>query len=343
MSLIVNNITKRFTNFAALHEVSFEARPREFIALLGPSGSGKTTLLRLLAGLDTPDSGSITFEGEDFLRLNARDRRIGMVFQSYALFRHMTVADNIAFGLNVRPANQRPAKAEIKAKVESLLELVQLQDFGKRYPSQLSGGQRQRVALARALAISPRLLLLDEPFGALDALVRKDLRRWLRRIHDETGVTTVFVTHDQEEALDLADRVVVLKDGEIEQIGEPLELYRQPRTAFVFDFLGHANQAEGRLSGGNVQFDGFSVPAVSTAADGQVTARFRPFESHVSKSGPGFASKILSVLPAGANLRLEVRLADGTVYETQHAHDSEAAALRTGDTVFVLPSKAYVF
>jgi sulfate transport system ATP-binding protein len=343
MSLIVNNITKRFTNFAALHEVSFEARPREFIALLGPSGSGKTTLLRLLAGLDTPDSGEISFEGEDFLRLNARDRRIGMVFQSYALFRHMTVADNIAFGLNVRPAKERPSKAEIKAKVESLLELVQLQDFGKRYPSQLSGGQRQRVALARALAISPRLLLLDEPFGALDALVRKDLRRWLRRIHDETGVTTVFVTHDQEEALDLADRVVVLKDGEIEQIGEPLELYRQPKTAFVFDFLGHANQAEGRLSGGKVQFDGFSVPAVSTAADGIVTARFRPFESHVSKTGPGFPGKVLSVLPAGSSLRLEVRLPDGTVYETQHAHDSEAAALRPGEDVVVLPTKVYVF
>ena len=343
MSLIVNNITKSFTNFAALHEVSFEARPREFLALLGPSGSGKTTLLRLLAGLDTPDSGSIEFEGADFLKLNARDRRIGMVFQSYALFRHMTVAQNIAFGLNVRPAGERPSKAEIKAKVDSLLELVQLQDFGKRYPSQLSGGQRQRVALARALAISPRLLLLDEPFGALDALVRKDLRRWLRRIHDETGVTTVFVTHDQEEALDLADRVVVLKQGEIEQIGEPLELYRQPKSAFVFDFLGHANQAQGNLTKGQVHFDGFSVPAVSTASDGPVTARFRPFDSHVERNGPGFAGKVLSVLPAGANLRLEIKMADGTVYETQHAHDSDASALRVGDAVFVRPTKAYVF
>jgi sulfate transport system ATP-binding protein len=343
MSLIVNNITKRFTNFAALHEVSFEARPREFIALLGPSGSGKTTLLRLLAGLDTPDSGSITFEGEDFLRLNARDRRIGMVFQSYALFRHMTVAQNIAFGLDVRPAKERPSKAEIKAKVESLLKLVQLEDYGKRYPSQLSGGQRQRVALARALAISPRLLLLDEPFGALDALVRKDLRRWLRRIHDETGVTTVFVTHDQEEALDLADRVVVLKEGEIEQIGEPLELYRQPKTAFVFDFLGHANQAEGTLKGQSVQFDGFSVPAEATAADGPVTARFRPFESQVSKTGPGFPGKVLSVLPAGSSLRLEIGRDNGTVFETQHAHDSDASGLRVGDAVFVRPTRVYAF
>ncbi len=343
MSLIVNNITKRFTNFAALRDVSFEARPREFIALLGPSGSGKTTLLRLLAGLDTPDSGSITFEGADFLRLNARDRRIGMVFQSYALFRHMTVAQNIAFGLNVRPAKERPSKAEIKAKVDSLLHLVQLEDYGKRYPSQLSGGQRQRVALARALAISPRLLLLDEPFGALDALVRKDLRRWLRRIHDETGVTTVFVTHDQEEALDLADRVVVLKEGEIEQIGEPLELYRDPKTAFVFDFLGHANQAQGTLKGDQVQFDGFSAPATSTEASGPVTARFRPFESHVSRSGPGFAGKVLSVLPAGSSLRLEIALDSGTVYETQHAHDSDAAGLRVGDAVFVRPTRVYAF
>ncbi|MGZ3304516.1 MAG: sulfate/molybdate ABC transporter ATP-binding protein [Asticcacaulis sp.] len=344
MSLIVNNITKSFTNFAALNDVTFEARPGEFLALLGPSGSGKTTLLRLLAGLDSPDSGSISFEGEDFLRLNARDRRIGMVFQSYALFRHMTVAQNIAFGLNVRPAKDRPSRAEIKAKVDNLLKLIQMEEFGKRFPSQLSGGQRQRVALARALAISPRLLLLDEPFGALDALVRKDLRRWLRRIHDETGVTTVFVTHDQEEALDLADRVVVLKSGGIEQIGEPLELYREPKSAFVFDFLSHANTAPGTLRGGVVDFGGFSVPAkVSGAADGSVTARFRPFDSHVEREGPGLPGKVLSVLPAGANLRLEVRGDDGTVYETQHAHDSDASRLRTGDAVFVKPAKVYVF
>ena len=345
MSLIVNNVTKSFSNFAALHGVTFEARPGEFLALLGPSGSGKTTLLRLLAGLDQPDSGSISFEGEDFLRLNARDRRIGMVFQSYALFRHMTVAQNIAFGLDVRPAKDKPSKAEIRAKVDSLLKLIQMEEFGKRFPSQLSGGQRQRVALARALAISPRLLLLDEPFGALDALVRKDLRRWLRRIHDETGVTTVFVTHDQEEALDLADRVVVLKKGGIEQIGAPLELYREPKSAFVFDFLSHANTAPGTLIGNAVQFDGFSAPALVTGvADGAaVTARFRPFDTHVETDGPGFAGKVLSVLPAGANLRLEIGTADGTVHETQHAHDSEASRLRVGDNVVVRPTKVYVF
>lgn len=344
MSLSVSNITKKFDKFAALDSVSFEAKKGEFLALLGPSGSGKTTLLRLLAGLDTPDSGAISFDGADFLKLNARDRRIGMVFQSYALFRHMTVAQNIAFGLTVRPAAERPSRSEIKAKVESLLKLIQMEDFGKRFPSQLSGGQRQRVALARALAISPRLLLLDEPFGALDALVRKDLRRWLRRIHNETGVTTVFVTHDQEEALDLADRVVVLKQGRIEQIGEPLELYREPKTAFVFDFLGTANQVSGTLSGKTVVFDGFSVPAVAAgASDGQVTARFRPFDTQIARGGPGFKASVLSILPAGANLRLELRGDDGQVYETQHAHDSEASSLKIGEAVSLLPTKVYVF
>ncbi len=345
MSLSVNNITKSFTNFPALHDVSFEAREGEFIALLGPSGSGKTTLLRLIAGLDQPNAGSIRFRDEDYLRLNARDRRVGMVFQSYALFRHMTVAQNIAFGLDVRSGKERPPRAEIKAKVESLLKLIQLDDYGKRFPAQLSGGQRQRVALARALAISPRILLLDEPFGALDALVRKDLRRWLRRIHNETGVTTVFVTHDQEEALDLADRVVVLKEGKIEQIGAPLDLYRQPQSAFVFDFLGSSNPAVGRLAGGQMQFDGFSAPvAVGGELNGQATAaRFRPFDAVVSRSGPGFRGQVISVLPAGANLRLEVRGDDGTVYETQHAHDTEASTLGIGDDVFVRPTKVYVY
>ncbi|ESQ75640.1 sulfate/molybdate ABC transporter ATP-binding protein [Asticcacaulis sp. AC402] len=344
MSLTVSNITKTFTKFAALSDVTFEAEPGEFLALLGPSGSGKTTLLRLLAGLDQPDSGAIAFDGENFLSLNARERRIGMVFQSYALFRHMTVAENIAFGLTVRPAGERKTKAQIKAKVESLLKLIQLEEYGKRFPAQLSGGQRQRVALARALAIEPRILLLDEPFGALDALVRKDLRRWLRRIHDETGVTTVFVTHDQEEALDLADRVVVLKEGRIEQIGAPLELYREPKSAFVFEFLGANNQAPGTLLGGTIDFGGFTATAiVKGASDGAVTARFRPFDTQISRSGPGFAVKVLSVLPAGANLRLELQTADGQVFETQHAHDSEASDLHVGDTVSLLPTKVYVF
>jgi sulfate transport system ATP-binding protein len=344
MSLKVDNLNKSFNRFAALNNVSFEARPGEFLALLGPSGSGKTTLLRLLAGLDTPDSGAIASEGEDFLKLNARDRRIGMVFQSYALFRHMTVAQNIAFGLNVRKPKERPSKIEIKTTVERLLKLIQMEEFGQRYPSQLSGGQRQRVALARALAISPRLLLLDEPFGALDALVRKDLRRWLRRIHNETGVTTVFVTHDQEEALDLADRVVVLKDGQIEQIGEPLELYRAPKTAFVFEFLGTANSLPGTVKGDVFTGTGFTVPAVSeTKRDGEVTARFRPFDTQISREGPGLRVTVLSILPAGSSLRLELRGVNGEVYETQHAHESEASTLKTGDEISLLPTRVYIF
>lgn len=344
MSLVVNTITKRFNDFAALDGVSFEAEPGEFLALLGPSGSGKTTLLRLLAGLDQPDTGSISFDGLDYLALSARERRVGMVFQSYALFRHMTVAQNISFGLDVLPGRSRPSKAKIQATVERLLKLIQLEDLGKRYPSQLSGGQRQRVALARALAINPRILLLDEPFGALDALVRKDLRRWLRRIHDETGVTTIFVTHDQEEALDLADRVVVLKDGRIEQIGKPLELYRYPKTAFVFEFLGSSNAVEARLDKGVAQFEGFSAPAISPETlSGTHTVRFRPFDAHLHREGPGFEARVLSILPAGANLRLELQTPSGQVFETQHAHDSEASDLRFNDTVYVRPTKVYAF
>ncbi|HRD28287.1 MAG TPA: ATP-binding cassette domain-containing protein, partial [Caulobacter sp.] len=219
MSLTLTAVTKTFGRFPALRDVSFEVRPGEFLALLGPSGSGKTTLLRILAGLERPDAGAIGFAGEDLLALPARERRVGMVFQHYALFRHMTVADNIAFGLSVRPRATRPAAHEIARRVSDLLRLVQLEGLERRYPSQLSGGQRQRVALARALAIEPRLLLLDEPFGALDARVRRDLRRWLRRVHDETGVTTLFVTHDQEEALDLADRVAILRSGALQEVG----------------------------------------------------------------------------------------------------------------------------
>jgi sulfate transport system ATP-binding protein len=343
MSLIINNVNKTFTNFPALKDVSFEAKSGEFIALLGPSGSGKTTLLRLLAGLDTPSSGGITFEGEDYLRLNPRDRRIGMVFQSYALFRHMTVAQNIAFGLNVRPAKARPSKPEIKSTVDRLLKLIQMEDLGKRYPSQLSGGQRQRVALARALAINPRILLLDEPFGALDALVRKDLRRWLKRIHHETGVTTIFVTHDQEEALDLADRVVVLKSGKVEQIGTPLEIHSTPKSAFVFDFLGSANKANGRISKGIAHFDGFTAPVAGAANDGDYTVRFRPYEAVLAREGAGIPVTVSAVLPAGHSLRLELKGADGSLFETQHPHGTEADQYMVGDSLKLRPERVYAY
>src|SRR5579862_435303 len=240
LALEISGISKSFGRYPALKDVTFAAADREFLALLGPSGSGKTTLLRVLAGLEQPDAGEVRFGGEDYLAIPARRRRAGMVFQHYALFRHMTVAQNIAFGLKVRPRAERPTTTEIKKRVGDLLDLVQLGGLDKRYPAQLSGGQRQRVALARALAIEPRMLLLDEPFGALDAQVRRDLRRWLREMHDRAGVTTVFVTHDQEEALDLADRVAILRDGRLIQLGRPQELYDNPHDPFVFEFLGAA-------------------------------------------------------------------------------------------------------
>jgi sulfate/thiosulfate transport system ATP-binding protein len=237
MSLIIDSLAKRFGTFAALNGASLTAPQGAFVALLGPSGSGKTTLLRILGGLESADQGTIRFADMNWLDMPARERKAGFVFQQYALFRHMTVAKNIAFGLEVRPRTQRPSRADIKGRVHELLSLMQLEGLGDRYPSQLSGGQRQRVALARALAIEPRMLLLDEPFGALDAKVRKELRIWLRHIHDKAGVTTVFVTHDQDEAFAVADLVAVMNAGRIEQMGTPQDVRRDPRTKFVSEFL----------------------------------------------------------------------------------------------------------
>jgi len=240
MSITVKNVTKRFGKFTALDDVSLEIASGELVALLSPSGSGKTTLLRIIAGLEWPDAGQVLFRGEDATDTHVRERKVGFVFQHYALFRHMTIFENVAFGLRVRPRGARPGEAEIRARVGELLRLVQLDWLAGRYPHQLSGGQRQRIALARALAVEPRVLLLDEPFGALDAKVRKELRRWLRRLHDEVHATTVFVTHDQEEAMEVADRVVVMNHGRIEQVGTPGEVSRNPASAFVDEFLGDA-------------------------------------------------------------------------------------------------------
>jgi sulfate transport system ATP-binding protein len=237
MSLIIDSLSKRFGTFAALNGASLTAPQGAFVALLGPSGSGKTTLLRILGGLEAADQGTVRFADMNWLDMPARERKAGFVFQHYALFRHMNVARNIAFGLEVRPRAQRPRRAEIQNRVQELLAMMQLEGLGDRYPSQLSGGQRQRVALARALAIEPRMLLLDEPFGALDAKVRKELRIWLRHIHDKAGVTTVFVTHDQEEAFAVADLVAVMNAGRIEQMGTPQDVRRDPRTKFVSEFL----------------------------------------------------------------------------------------------------------
>jgi sulfate transport system ATP-binding protein len=310
-ALEIRGVTKCFGRFPALNGVSLQAREKEFLALLGPSGSGKTTLLRVLAGLEQPDEGEVRFAGEDFLSLPVRRRRVGMVFQHYALFRHMTVAQNIAFGLSVRPRREKPARSEINDRVEQLLSLVQLEGLGKRYPSQLSGGQRQRVALARALAIEPRMLLLDEPFGALDAQVRRELRRWLRELHDRAGVTTVFVTHDQEEALDLADRVAILKDGELVQVGAPAEVYEKPANAFVYDFLGTACRLPGQVAGGKLTIAGWETKAPTGAADGAAEVFFRPNEVAFGPSrGAGVPLTVRQVARRGPELFIEGAVED---------------------------------
>ena len=242
MSLSIEHVSRRFGNFDALRDLSLALEPGELVALLGPSGCGKTTLLRIVAGLETADTGRVRFEGIDLTAIPVRERRMGFVFQHYALFGHLTVFENVAFGLRVRPRGERPAESQIRARVHELLERVQLDGLGRRLPSQLSGGQRQRVALARALAIEPRVLLLDEPFGALDAQVRKELRRWLRRLHEELHVTSLFVTHDQDEALELADRVVLMNQGRIEQLGTPQQVLDAPATPFVEGFLADAQR-----------------------------------------------------------------------------------------------------
>jgi len=279
MDLSLTDVRKEFDRFAALHGVSLDIRSGELIALLGPSGSGKTTLLRLIAGLDFPTEGTIRFGEEDASRKTVQERNVGFVFQHYALFRHMTVAQNIGFGLKVRPRASRPPRGEIRRRASELLDLVQLSGLESRYPGQLSGGQRQRVALARALAIEPRVLLLDEPFGALDAQVRRELRRWLREIHDRTGHTTVFVTHDQEEALELADRVVVMSQGRIEQVGTADEVYDNPNSPFVYGFIGDSSSLPVRVEKGGIWLDdrtvGLSDPGLP---DGPATLYFRPHD-----------------------------------------------------------------
>jgi len=309
------DVVKRFGRYPALNHVTVEVKSGEFLALLGPSGSGKTTLLRLFAGLDFPDSGTITFDGEDVSARPVRERGVGFVFQNYALFKHMTVAQNIAFGLRVKPWRQRPRRREIASRVEELLDLVQLPGYGKRYPAQLSGGQRQRVALARALAVQPKLLLLDEPFGALDAKVRKDLRRWLREIHDETGITSIFVTHDQDEALEIADRVVVMSSGRIEQIDEPATVYNRPTSAFVADFLGDANRLTAAIEGGRVRLGPLLLDnAAGAQPDGEAVAYVRSHEVAVAEGEEGIAVRVDHVLDAGPALRI-----DATVLTTGEA------------------------
>lgn len=308
--LQIENVARQFGSFAALKGVSLAIEPGELVALLGPSGSGKTTLLRLIAGLDFLDGGRIAFDGVDGNALSLRDRRIGMVFQSYALFRHLTVRDNIAFGLWARPRQERPPSAEIDRRVRDLLALVQLDGLEGRFPSQLSGGQRQRVALARALAIEPRVLLLDEPFGALDAKVRKDLRAWLRDLHSRTGHTTVFVTHDQDEALELADRVAILHQGRLEQVGTPDAVYDHPATPFVCSFLGETNRLPVEVRGGQAWLEDRPVYAASaTNVVGHADLYVRP--QHLKLDRPDIsplAGVVEFVRRHGAIRRAEVAI-----------------------------------
>ncbi|RBC85384.1 sulfate ABC transporter ATP-binding protein, partial [Xanthomonas oryzae pv. oryzae] len=277
MGIRIHHLRKQFETFTALDDITLDVRQGELLALLGPSGSGKTTLLRIMAGLEHADGGQVLFGDEDATRMSVQSRRVGFVFQHYALFKHMDVFENIAFGLRVRRGNERWAEARIRARVEELLALVQLQGLEQRYPTQLSGGQRQRVALARALAIEPCVLLLDEPFGALDAQVRRDLRRWLRELHERTGLTTVFVTHDQEEALELADRVAILNRGRIEQLDTPAMIYDKPASPFVYSFVGAVNRIPGVLAQGQIQVAGHALPLANAAlAAGPVEVYVRP-------------------------------------------------------------------
>jgi sulfate transport system ATP-binding protein len=309
-ALEIEGLHKRFGGFEALNDIRLCVQPGELVALLGPSGSGKTSLLRIIAGLERADRGRLRIGGIDAAALSVQERRIGFVFQHYALFKHMTVADNIGFGLRVRARAERPSRTEIQARVQALLERVQLDGLGQRYPAQLSGGQRQRVALARALAIEPRLLLLDEPFGALDACVRRDLRRWLRELQHETGLTTLFVTHDQEEALELADRVVLMRAGRIEQIGHPSEVYAHPASPFVFEFLGDSAVLRGEAGGGELRIDGLRFASCDPARRGEVQVHLRPsaMEFASGDSPDVLPARVEQHLPMGGRGVLRVRL-----------------------------------
>ncbi len=316
MSIEVKGVAKRFGAFNALHNIDLKVETGELVALLGPSGCGKTTLLRIIAGLEQPDSGTVLFSGEYTRGTDVRERQVGFVFQHYALFKHMTVFENIAFGLRVRPRATRPDNATIARRVNELLELIQLGWLADRYPSQLSGGQRQRIALARALAVQPRVLLLDEPFGALDARVRKELRRWLRRLHDQLHVTSVFVTHDQEEALEVADRIVVMNEGRIEQVGTATEVYEQPATPFVYQFLGDVTLFHGRARSGRSDVLVGDVPVgdehVADADHAGVYVRPHDIELSRAQAGSGDVPvTVTRILRMGTRVRLELERQDG--------------------------------
>jgi sulfate transport system ATP-binding protein len=348
MTLALKRLSRHFPDIAALDDVSLDIAPGEFVALVGPSGSGKTTLLRILAGLDYPDEGSVTQNGQDFLAASARERNVGLVFQHYALFRHLTVRENVAFGLRVRPRSRRPSREQIRVRVDELLKRVQLAELGNRYPSQLSGGQRQRVALARALAVEPDVLLLDEPFGALDAQVRTSLRRWLRELHEELDLTTVFVTHDQEEALELADRIVVMNNGRIEQVGRPHEVYQDPATPFVCEFIGRTNRISLQRQGDAWGAGGWSLPAgASGGLFRSAVGYVRPehLSLSVPEGKPAWAARLRHVYLAGSIAHLDIYVADidQTLEVDVASEDLGRLALTPGVALRVAPTRLVAF
>lgn len=332
MGIFVENVSKQFGSFKAVEQVSLEIKSGSLVALLGPSGSGKSTLLRLIAGLEMPDNGKIWLTGQDATSQSVQDRNIGFVFQHYALFKHLTVRQNIAFGLEIRNS----PKGKIKARVEELLELVQLRGLGDRYPSQLSGGQRQRVALARSLAVQPQVLLLDEPFGALDAKVRKDLRAWLRHLHDEVHVTTVFVTHDQEEAMEVADEIVVMNKGKVEQVGTPAEIYDHPATAFVMSFIGPVNILPSTSK--IFQSNGFD------SAHQEIFLRPQDVIVETSPNGTTVPARVSRIIHLGWEIQAELTLDDGQVVTAHLTRDRfDQLKLEPQQHVYVKPKDAKSF
>jgi sulfate transport system ATP-binding protein len=361
MSIEIRNVNKQFGDFTALNNVSLDIESGELVALLGPSGCGKTTLLRIIAGLETADQGTIAFSGEDTTHVHVRERQVGFVFQHYALFRHMTVFENVAFGLRVKPRKERPSEPEIQRKVHELLNLVQLDWLADRYPSQLSGGQRQRIALARALAVEPKVLLLDEPFGALDAKVRKELRRWLRRLHDELHVTSIFVTHDQEEALEVADRVVLMNKGHIEQIGSPQDVWDHPASPFVYGFLGDVNLFQGRAHEGEmlIGVDQHAIrldsPEHGQVQDAKAFAYVRPHDLDVTRYTPGashtgIVAKLTRAIVVGPVARLELEPVEAGMFGKDAIVEAQLSAshyrqqdFKEGETLVLTPRKARVF
>ncbi|WP_322009186.1 sulfate ABC transporter ATP-binding protein [Paraburkholderia sp. J12] len=349
MGIIVRNLQKRFGDFTALDNVSLDFPPGELVALLGPSGCGKTTLLRVIAGLEYADSGEVLLQGQDVGEVGARERQVGFVFQHYALFRHMTVFENVAFGLRVKPRSERPSEATIREKVHELLKLVQLDWLAQRYPSELSGGQRQRIALARALAVEPKVLLLDEPFGALDAKVRKELRSWLRRLHDDLHISTIFVTHDQEEALEVADRIVVLNRGHVEQVGSPQDVYDHPQTAFVYEFLGAANRLSGHVDARGFVADGAAQPiSVQAGFEGRALAYVRPHDlvlyPQQTDHRDGIVVDVRRVITLGGSVRVELESRTGGSLEAQLDREAwRALSLSVGDNVTAVPRGLRVF